>query len=267
MAMPTSIHDTITREVLSTLAVSPNELAPGSTAESGTKHSSKDMSAFWTHLSAILFSIFDVECPSEPFSTMKALTFPVATSLAHTTVTSANVPLPIHRLYPFSLQPPSTFLAIICMPAASLPCPGSVSAQQPTSRQECRPGRNLRFCSSVPISAMLRAARLLCTKRKVLMLASTRASSQMTSPAATVLSPGHPYPLMVRPTTFSAPSAGRRQWGNAACSQKPTITGATCTSTNWRTRSLIAVSSSVRSSSANSTSCRAGGNDSVDVVA
>ena len=60
------------------------------------------------HLSAILFSIFVVLKPGVPFRTTKALTWPLTLLRAQITTTSANVALPIHRLRPFSRQPPST---------------------------------------------------------------------------------------------------------------------------------------------------------------
>ena len=109
IAAPTTIHETITRDVLSTcrgahnenvtacpltagccphhhgcpatqreqrgkgllwlaFAVSPNDLTPGITFLSGTKQSLRVMSAFCTHLRAILFSIFFVKCHGDPWN-------------------------------------------------------------------------------------------------------------------------------------------------------------------------------------------------------
>lgn len=52
---------------MTTFDVSANDFTPGMTAESGTKQSLRVMSAFWTQRSAVLFSIFAVKCPGEPW--------------------------------------------------------------------------------------------------------------------------------------------------------------------------------------------------------
>jgi hypothetical protein len=62
-------------------------------------------------------------------------TCPVSLLRAHTTTTSAHVPLPIQRFCPSSCQPPGTLVAVQVRADASLPLDGSVSAQQPTCRQ------------------------------------------------------------------------------------------------------------------------------------
>lgn len=56
------------------LHVSHDPHPPGSLAESGTKQRSKTMSAFCTHLRAILFSILVALSPGVPFFTRKQLT-------------------------------------------------------------------------------------------------------------------------------------------------------------------------------------------------
>ena len=90
------------------------------------------MSAFCTQRNEILFSILVARNPGVPFLTMKQLTWPDSLLRAHTTQTSAHVPLPIQRFWPSRTQPPGTLVALVVRPLASLPLDGSVSAQQPT---------------------------------------------------------------------------------------------------------------------------------------
>mmetsp|Transcript_24389 Transcript_24389/g.63351 ORF Transcript_24389/g.63351 Transcript_24389/m.63351 type:complete len:278 (-) Transcript_24389:166-999(-) len=265
--MPTSIHDTNTRDVCSTLAVSAKDPTPGSLAESGTKQSCRTMSAFCTERSAILFSIFVAVSPGVPLSTRNALTPPVAVFRAHTTVTSANVPLPIHRFCPFNIQPPGTGVAVVLRALASLPWSGSVSAQHATFWHVFMSGRYLCFCSSLPICAIVDAPRLLWTRTNVLMLASTRANSHSTMPAATGLSPGLSYPWMVSPQTLRAPSFGRSACGKVAVSQNSAAMGATSETAKLRATSRTAHSSVVSRSSEKRMSCAGSGKHCVAVVA
>ena len=77
-------------------------------------------------------------------------TWPSSLLRAHTTATSAHVPLPIQRLRPLSCQPPATRVALHVRPLASLPLEGSVSAQQPDRVLAAMPGSSAAFCSSLP---------------------------------------------------------------------------------------------------------------------
>mmetsp|Transcript_29669 Transcript_29669/g.53163 ORF Transcript_29669/g.53163 Transcript_29669/m.53163 type:complete len:333 (+) Transcript_29669:325-1323(+) len=265
--MPTVSHDTKTREVWRTFAVSANESTPGRRAESGTKQPRSVMSAFWTQRSATLFSILEAVSPGVSFSTRNALTLPVAVFRAHTTVTSANVPLPIHRFWPSRIHPPSVLVAVVLSALASLPCSGSVSAQHATFRQAFKSGRYLFFCSSLPICAMVDAPRLLWTSKNVLTLASTLASSQSTIPAATGLSPGLPWLAIVSPQRLSAPSFGTSSCGKVAVSQYLATIGATSVSAKRRATSRTRSSSSFNISEDLRTSCAGGGKRWVAVVA
>ena len=73
---------------------------------------------------------------------MKALTCPVSVLRAHTTTTSPQVPLPIHRLRPSRVHPPpGAGVAVVCRAAASDPLDGSVSAQAPMYLRAAMAGR------------------------------------------------------------------------------------------------------------------------------
>lgn len=64
-----------------------------------------------TILRLILCSIFDVENPFIPLSTIKPVISFVSASLAQITTMSANVAFPIQRFFPFRTHPPSTLRA------------------------------------------------------------------------------------------------------------------------------------------------------------
>lgn len=80
-------------------------------------------------------------------------------------------------------------------------------------------------------------------------LPSARAHSAATSPAATALIPGEPYPCTVPPEIPSSAIFGTSSNGNSAFSQYSLTRGVTSFSQKARTRSRISISSGSRSSS------------------
>ena len=106
MAWPSAAQAQVLRVVASTRLVSWNERAPGSRFPAGTRTLSSVMSACHTELSDTFPSITCAEYPGDPFFTTNAPTWPSCVLRAQTTTRSATAPRPIHRLRPFSTQPP-----------------------------------------------------------------------------------------------------------------------------------------------------------------
>jgi hypothetical protein len=97
--------------------------------------------------------------------------------------------------------------------------------------------------------AIVPIARPEWTPKNVLRLPSPRDISIATSPAATWLIPGQPYPSMAPPAMFSSATFGTSSNGNSAFSQYSLMMGMTSASANARTLSLTSRSSSVKRSS------------------
>ena len=83
-----------------------------------------------------------------PFSTKNPHTSP--SSLAHTTATSAMVPLVIHILAPFNRKPSFTFPARVVIPPGSEPWSGSVRPKQPTASPRANLGSHRSFWATLP---------------------------------------------------------------------------------------------------------------------
>ena len=104
-------------------------------------------------------------------------------SRAHTTTTSATVPLPIHFFFPSISQVSPSQRAVVSRATESEPWSGSVNANAPSMSTRAMPGSQRCFCCCEPSIAMDRIARPACTPRKVPRLPSPRFSSMVTSPA------------------------------------------------------------------------------------
>ena len=113
---------------------------------------------------------------------MKPFTWPSSVDLAQMIACVAMVPLPIHRLAPFSTHSspfsPGVRVAVVRRPRAlSEPLSGSVSAKHPSSSPRENFGSHSAFCSSEPATWMAPITRPCCMPTRVAMLESTRASS------------------------------------------------------------------------------------------
>ena len=82
------------------------------------------------------------------------MTFPSAVSRAHTTTTSAMVPLPIHRFSPSMTHSSPSRRAVVSSAIESEPWFGSVSAKAPIFSSRAIGGNHRSFCSSEPSMAM-----------------------------------------------------------------------------------------------------------------
>ena len=89
---------------------------------------------------------------------------------------------PIQRLEPSITQPSPSRLAVVSIPAGSLPPLGSVSAKQPISSPAAMPGSQRCFCSSEPYLWIADIASEPCTDTKVRQPLSAASSSRQTSP-------------------------------------------------------------------------------------
>ena len=120
--------------------------------------------------------------PGVPCSMMKAEmplgpAFLSVTAIA--TITWPTRPWVVNVFEPFSTQPLPVFVAIVRMPAASLPEVDSVSPQAPICSPRASGTRYFCFCASVPNIAMCDEQRPLCAATESDTLGSTRASSSM----------------------------------------------------------------------------------------
>ena len=131
--------------------IKPSPSSPNN-ASSGTKQSSKIISAVSEALIPSLFSFFPPLKPGVPRSTMKAEIPRLSNNSpvrASTTATSPDIPCVIQFLAPLITQPPSTFFATVFIRKASLPVFGSVSPQAPRNSPVASFGRYFFFCSSL----------------------------------------------------------------------------------------------------------------------
>ena len=96
-------------------------------------------------------SIFVAVKPGVPFSRTNPMISSLSTSRAHTTMRSANVPLPIHCFFPLRTQwSPSRRAVVARPPAMSEPCSGSVRAKAPIDVRSAMPGSQRSRCSGEP---------------------------------------------------------------------------------------------------------------------
>ena len=153
---------------------------------------------------------------------------------AMTTAVSAMPPLVMKFFDPFRTQWPPSLTAVVRMPPASEPEPGSVSPQQPTFSPRARGGRKRRFCSALPPRWMWAEQRLWWAARESATPASTRASSSITIAQSRVERPDPPYssgqqqPASPSPPSLENTSRGNscfsshsREWGRSSFSAKP----------------------------------------------
>ena len=111
---------------------------------------------------------------------------------AHTTATSAMLPLVIQVFSPLSTQPSPSRRAVVRMPAGFDPKSGSVRPKHPTAFPLCSGGSHFCFCCSLPNQKMGYITSAPCTETKLRTPESTRSSSCMTSPYSTLLMPAQP---------------------------------------------------------------------------
>ena len=112
----------------------------------------------------------------------------VAFSLSVTASTSAQfayVPFVMNVFDPFSTHPPSRFTAVVRMPPASEPEPGSVNPHAPSHSPLASFGIQRFFCASLPPIMMWFVQSELCVATIIPTLPSTRESSSTASTYST----------------------------------------------------------------------------------
>ena len=133
---------------------------------------------------------------------------------------SATVALPIQRLRPCRIQPPSGWRrAWVASRTTSEPCSGSVSAKAPSRSTAAIDGSQRCFWASEPSIPIVVMASPECTPWKVAMLPSPRANSAATRPSASGDSPGQPWSAQRPAGHRELPVAGHQRHGNSARSQ------------------------------------------------
>ena len=137
--------------------------------------------------------------PGDPFSTTNALTCPSSVLRAQTTIRSATVPSPIHRLRPFSTQPSPSRRAEVSRATESDPWSGSVSANAPSLSIRAMSGSQRAFCSSEPHIAIEVMARPACTPRNDAQAAVAAVQLHRDQPGRHRAHPGAPVALDVLP--------------------------------------------------------------------
>ena len=123
-----------------------------STFPAGTRTSSNDTEVVEEARIPILSSWGPEETPFMSRVTTKAVMWPRPSSevLAKTVKKSANPPLVIQIFSPFRIQSSPSRTAVVRMPAASEPAPGSVRQNAATSSPVASRGSQRAFFSSVP---------------------------------------------------------------------------------------------------------------------
>ncbi len=111
---------------------------------------------------------------------------------AHTTATSATVPLVIHILVPSSTQSSPSRLATVRMPEGLEPKSGSVRPKHPIASPAAMRGSHSCFCSSEPKAWMAYIASEPCTLTSERMPESPASSSRQARPYAVALVPAQP---------------------------------------------------------------------------
>jgi len=96
-----------------------------------------------------------------------------------TTITPPIAPCVMKLFDPVMTQPSPDRVAVVRIPAASLPALASVSPQAPSTSPRARRGRNRCFCAWLPKSAMCAEHRPLCAATDSAIAGQTRASSSM----------------------------------------------------------------------------------------
>lgn len=107
---------------------------------------------------------------------------PGSVALAHTTATSAKVPLVIHILDPLSTQESPSRTAVVRIEPGSLPASASVSPKQPMRSPAAIPGSHFVRCSSLPQWWMADIASEPCADTKLRSPESTASSSRHATP-------------------------------------------------------------------------------------
>ena len=178
---------------------------------SGTRQSSNTSSEVSDERTPSLSSLRPDRKPGVPRSTTIAeMPFlPAARSVTvSTTAVSAMPPLVMKFFDPLISQCWPSRTAVVRMPPASEPEPGSVSPQQPTFSPFASGGRKRRFCSSLPARWMCAEHRPWWAASDSATPASTRASSSITIAQSSVPRPEPPYSS--RQQAPATPSAPRR---------------------------------------------------------
>jgi hypothetical protein len=111
---------------------------------------------------------------------------------AHTTATSATLPLVIHILEPSSTQSSPSRLALVRMPLGLEPKSASVRPKQPIASPAAMRGSHSCFCSSEPNAWIAYMAREPCTLTSERMPESPASSSRQARPYATAEVPWQP---------------------------------------------------------------------------
>src|SRR5215207_570832 len=163
---------------------------------------------------------------------------------AHTTATSAMVPIPIQRFRPFKTHSEPSLRAKVFMLAGSLPASGSVRPKQPIASPLAILGSHSFFCSSEPNLWMALIASEPCTLTKVLSPESPASSSMQARPYSTALLPAQPYPERCMPSSPFSPISGTISLGKTASSHHCATFGFILSPTNERISSRVARSSS-----------------------
>ncbi len=147
--------------------------------------------------------------------------------------------------------------AVVSMPAASLPWPGSVLPSAPMSSPDATPSRSHSFWASVPYSAIIRVPNSVPMAASI--PASTRATSSMKMQASTWPIPAPPYSCgMVAPTRPASTAASQTASGHSPVSSCSRATGATSVSANSRAVRRTARCSSLKEKSTMAWSRRVG---------
>ena len=127
---------------------------------------------------------------------------------AKTTKTSPTEPWVMNVFEPLSTQRSPFRTAVVFMPAASEPLPGSVSAQAPKASPVASRGRYFRFWASEPKSLRCEVPRPLCEAMVRASEPSYRAISSTTTATARLPSPEPPRSSLMRmPKNPSCPSS------------------------------------------------------------
>ena len=180
--------------------------------------------------------------PGVPRSTTNAeMPFlPAARSVtAMTTAVSAIRPLVMKFFEPLSTQCRPSRTAVVRMPPASEPEPGSVRPQQPTFSPRASGGRKRRFCSSLPARLMWAEQRLWWAASESATPASTRASSSITIAQSSIDSPEPPYSSgQHTPASPELARAGRTPRAGTPAS-RPTRASAGASSASAKSRTVF----------------------------
>ena len=141
--------------------------------------------------SEIFLWISGAENPGMPRSTRKPLISPSSVR-AHTTATSAIVPLVIHIFAPLRIQSSPSRRAWVRIVPGSEPASGSVRPKQPIASPRCIAGSQRSFCSSEPQRQIANIASEPCTDTALRTPESPASSSRHVRPYAVALAPGSP---------------------------------------------------------------------------